>query len=100
MLAYYLKPSIFCDEATSALTQTTNESISEVSKKINGTFGITIVLITHEMEVVQTILSPCLCYTEAGEIVEMGRVYDVFSAPKHRLTKELPYSVHSLGFTR
>ena len=86
---------LLCDEATSALDPTTTDSILKLLKKINETLGITIVLITHEMEVVQTICDR-VAVMEAGEIVEIGRVYDVFSAPKHRLTKEFVNSVHSL----
>ena len=65
---------LLCDEATSALDPTTTDSILKLLKKINETLGITIVLITHEMEVVQTICHR-VAVMEAGEIVEIGRVY-------------------------
>ena len=86
---------LLCDEATSALDPTTTDSILKLLKKINETLGITIVLITHEMEVVQKICDR-VAVMEAGEIVEIGKVYDLFSAPKHQLTKEFVNSVHSL----
>ena len=62
---------LLCDEATSALDPTTTDSILKLLKKINETLGITIVLITHEMEVVQTICDR-VAVMEAGEIVEIG----------------------------
>src|SRR3954447_25946464 len=86
---------LLCDEATSALDPTTTDSILKLLKKINETLGITIVLITHEMEVVQKICDR-VAVMEAGEIVEIGKVYELFSAPKHQLTKEFVNSVHSL----
>lgn len=85
---------LLCDEATSALDPTTTDSILNLLKSINRKLGITIVLITHEMEVVQKICDR-VAVMEAGEIVELGTVYDIFSAPKHPLTKEFVQSVHS-----
>lgn len=83
---------LLCDEATSALDPTTTKSILQLLKKINTEFGITIVLITHEMEVVKE-----LCHRVAvmqnGRIIEDGDVYEVFSHPKQELTKQFISSV-------
>ncbi|MCU9595522.1 methionine ABC transporter ATP-binding protein [Caldibacillus thermolactis] len=85
---------LLCDEATSALDPTTTDSILHLLKEINRNLGLTIVIITHEMEVVQKICDR-VAVMEAGEIVELGAVYDIFSAPKHPLTKEFVQSVQS-----
>lgn len=87
---------LLCDEATSALDPTTTDAILQLLKEINRTLGITIVLITHEMEVVQKICDR-VAVMEAGKIVELGTVYDVFSGPEHPLTKEFVQSVHSFS---
>jgi len=86
---------LLCDEATSALDPTTTESILKLLKHINESLEITIVLITHEMEVVQKLCNS-VAVMETGEIVEIGAVYDLFSSPKHQLTKQFVHSVHSL----
>lgn len=86
---------LLCDEATSALDPTTTESILKLLKQINESLGITIVLITHEMKVVQKICDK-VAVMEAGEIVEIGTVYELFSSPTHPLTKQFVHSVHSL----
>lgn len=79
---------LLCDEPTSALDLETTSSILELLKEINRTFGITIVIITHEMTVVKEI-----CYRvavmNAGEIVEEGTVYDLFANPRHEYTRQL-----------
>ena len=87
---------LLCDEATSALDPTTTASILNLLKKINDTLGITIVLITHEMEVVQQICHR-IAVMEAGEVVEVGDVYDIFSNPQTALTKQFVQTVHSLS---
>jgi D-methionine transport system ATP-binding protein len=83
---------LLCDEATSALDPTTTKSILQLLKKINTEFGITIVLITHEMEVVKE-----LCHRVAvmqdGRIIEEGNAYDIFARPKQELTKQFISSV-------
>ena len=75
-----------------ALDPTTTKSILQLLKKINKEFGITIVLITHEMEVVKE-----LCHRVAvmqnGRIIEDGDVYDIFARPKQELTKQFISSV-------
>ncbi|MFJ8257428.1 methionine ABC transporter ATP-binding protein [Peribacillus asahii] len=83
---------LLCDEATSALDPTTTKAILQLLKKINKEFGITIVLITHEMEVVKE-----LCHRVAvmqdGRVIEEGDVYDVFAQPKQALTRQFIESV-------
>lgn len=86
---------LLCDEATSALDPSTTESILNLLKKINERLGITIVLITHEMEVVQEICHE-IAVMEDGAVVESGKVYDIFSAPKTKLAKQFVQTVHAL----
>lgn len=86
---------LLCDEATSALDPTTTESILALLKDINKKMGITIVLITHEMEVIQKICDR-IAVMENGAVVEYGDVYDLFSNPQTELTKQFVQTVHSL----
>ncbi|MFD2628570.1 methionine ABC transporter ATP-binding protein [Oceanobacillus kapialis] len=78
---------LLCDEATSALDPSTTKSILKLLKKINQEFGITIVLITHEMEVVKEICDTCAVMQD-GRIIEQGPSYDIFANPKEELTKQ------------
>lgn len=81
-------PSVLlCDEATSALDPSTTKSILSLLKKINQELGLTIVLITHEMEVVKEICDR-MAVMQDGRIVEEGQVYDLFANPTNELTKE------------
>jgi len=81
-------PSVLlCDEATSALDPSTTKSILALLKKINQELGLTIVLITHEMEVVKEICDR-MAVMQDGRIVEEGQVYDLFANPTEPLTKE------------
>ena len=76
------KPDILLsDEATSALDPTTTESILALLKDINRNMGITIIVITHEMDVIKKLCSK-VAVMENGVIVEEGRVVDVFSDPR------------------
>ncbi|TVT29310.1 ATP-binding cassette domain-containing protein [Salinicoccus cyprini] len=77
---------LLCDEATSALDPDTTKTILKLLKRINKELGITIVLITHEMEVIKEIADRVGVMT-AGEIVESDDVYSIFSHPKHAVTK-------------
>lgn len=80
-------PSILlCDEATSALDPDTTEQILDLLKKINKQLGITIVMITHQMEVVQKICHR-IAVMSNGRVVEEGRVKDIFEHPHHDITK-------------
>ena len=83
---------LLCDEATSALDPTTTKSILQLLKKINKELGITIVLITHEMEVVKE-LCHRVSVMQDGRIIEDGPVYEIFSQPKQELTKQFISSV-------
>jgi len=87
---------LLSDEATSALDPSTTKSILQLLKKINEKLGITIVLITHEMEVVKEICHRCAVMQD-GKIVEEGKTYDVFANPKSDLTKQFISTV--LQFT-
>lgn len=79
---------LLCDEATSALDPQTTSSILELLRDINKRFGITIVIITHQMSVVREICSHVAIMKE-GEVVETGLVAEVFSHPKSKVAKEL-----------
>lgn len=83
---------LLCDEATSALDPSTTRSILSLLKKINRELGITIVLITHEMEVVKTICDR-MAVMQDGKIIEEGNVYDVFANPQEPLTKDFVNSI-------
>jgi D-methionine transport system ATP-binding protein len=85
---------LLCDEATSALDPTTTNSILRLLKRINKELGITIILITHEMNVVKEICDR-MAIMENGKVMEQGDVYDIFSAPKEELTKEFIENVVS-----
>ena len=88
-------PSILlCDEATSALDPKTTLSILQLLKDINKKLGITIVLITHEMDVVKEICNR-MAIMQDGRVVESGDVYDLFASPKEPLTQEFIKSVVS-----
>jgi len=78
---------LLSDEATSALDPSTTKSILKLLKKINEELGITIVLITHEMEVVKDICHRCAVMQD-GKVVEEGKTYDIFSNPQNDLTKK------------
>ncbi len=91
--ALVLRPKILlCDEATSSLDPKTTEDILDLLASINRDYGLTIVMITHQMENVQKI-----CHKSAvmanGQVVEVGSVEEVFSNPKADLTKNLVQTV-------
>lgn len=80
-------PSILlCDEATSALDPKTTESILQLLKKVNRELGVTILLITHEMNVIKKICDR-VAVMENGAVVELGNVLDVFGNPQCEVTK-------------
>ncbi len=80
-------PSILlCDEATSALDPKTTASILELLKKVNRELNVTILLITHEMNVIRNICNR-VAVMEDGAVVEQGNVIDVFGSPVHEITK-------------
>lgn len=77
---------LLCDEATSALDPATTYSILSLLKSINKKMNITILLITHEMEVVKTICDE-VAILNKGKLIEQGTIAEIFSHPKHELTK-------------
>lgn len=79
---------LLCDEATSALDTKTTKSILALLKELQSKLSLTIVLITHQIEVVQQICNK-VCVISEGAIVERGNVEEVFANPKQEITKEL-----------
>ena len=79
---------LLCDEATSALDPQTTSSILELLQDINQKFGITIVIITHQMSVVRGICTH-VAIMKDGEVKEQGLVEEIFSHPKSQVAKEL-----------
>ena len=79
---------LLCDEATSALDPQTTKSILKLLKEINQKYGITIVVITHEMAVIQEICSK-VAVLDHGSMVEEGTVEELFRAPKTEEAKKL-----------
>ena len=78
---------LLCDEATSALDPQTTGAILRLLKELNRKLGLTMVVITHEMEVVKTICRRAAVMA-GGEVVEAGDVLDLFAAPRHPVTKD------------
>jgi len=83
---------LLCDEATSALDPTTTKSILMLLRQINKDYGITIVIITHEMTVVQEICSH-VAIIDNGELAEHGRVEEIFTNPQTPAAKRLVFMV-------
>ena len=79
---------LLCDEATSALDPQTTKAILQLLKEISSNLGITIVVITHEMSVVQQICNH-VAVLDAGVMVEMGTVREIFESPKTEATRRL-----------
>ena len=79
---------LLCDEATSALDPQTTSSILELLQNINQKFGITIVIITHQMSVVREICTH-VAIMKDGEVKEQGLVEDIFNHPKSQVAREL-----------
>ena len=86
---------LLCDEATSALDPKTTKQILSLLKNINRTMGLTIVIITHEMEVIKEICNR-VAILEGGMIVEMGNTIDIFSKPGTEVTKHFVDQIHQL----
>lgn len=78
---------LLCDEATSALDPATTRSILSLLKEINQQLNITILLITHEMDVVKEVCDE-VAVINAGRLIEQGSVADIFSHPREKLTKQ------------
>ncbi|MDR2522694.1 MAG: ATP-binding cassette domain-containing protein [Synergistaceae bacterium] len=79
---------LLSDEATSALDPQTTDSILSLLKELNSRFGLTIVLITHEVDVVKKICSK-LAVLDKGEIAEQGTLWDVFANPTSGIAKKM-----------
>ena len=79
---------LLCDEATSALDPNTTQSILRLLKQINQTLGVTIVVITHEMRVIEQICQR-VAVIDQSCIAEIGNVSDVFTHPKSDIAKAL-----------
>lgn len=77
---------LLCDEATSALDPQTTDEVLRLLKSLNETLNLTIVIITHEMQVVKDICNK-VAVMETGEIIERGSIIDVFSNPQKPLTR-------------
>ncbi|WP_044875269.1 methionine ABC transporter ATP-binding protein [Pseudomonas sp. LFM046] len=87
--ALVLQPDILlCDEATSALDPESTQAILELLRDINRRLGLTIVLITHEMEVIRD-LCHRVAVLERGQVVEQGEVWQVFGDPRHEVSQIL-----------
>lgn len=78
---------LLCDEATSALDPKTTSSILELLKKLNKDLGLTIVIITHEMQVVKEICNK-VAVMEDGHVIEEGSLLEIFTSPQNQLTKD------------
>lgn len=87
---------LLCDEATSALDPTTTKSILKLLKKLNKQLNLTIVIITHQMEVIKEICDK-VSVMENGKIVETGDVFDIFAAPENEVTKRFIRSTSALS---
>lgn len=79
---------LLCDEATSALDPNTTKSILELLKKINRDMGITVIVITHEMAVIEAICDR-VAIIDSSHIAEVGKVSDIFSGPKSDIGRRL-----------
>jgi D-methionine transport system ATP-binding protein len=77
---------LLCDEATSALDPETTEEILALIRSIRDRLDLTVLLITHEMAVVKAICDR-VAVMEAGQVIEQGRVFDVFTRPAHATTR-------------
>jgi len=87
--ALVLQPDILlCDEATSALDPESTRAILALLRDINQRLGLTIVLITHEMEVIRD-LCDRVAVLERGSVIEQGEVWQVFGAPQHDVSQLL-----------
>lgn len=91
--ALVLQPEVLlCDEITSALDPETTDQILDLLNEINKKTGVTIVMITHEMDVVQKICHRTIVL-DHGTIAEEGKTFDIFSNPQHPTTKRFIRSI-------
>lgn len=85
---------LLCDEATSALDPTTTRSILNLLKEINQKLGITVIVITHEMSVIEEICHR-VAIIDKSHIAEIGEVEEVFVRPQSKIAKQLVFSGES-----
>ena len=83
---------LLCDEATSALDPQTTKSVLALLKKINKEQNITIVMVTHEMDVIETVCD-YVAVMEQGKVIETGSTLEIFSQPQHPTTKNFIQTV-------
>ncbi|UFT98931.1 ATP-binding cassette domain-containing protein [Radiobacillus kanasensis] len=83
---------LICDEATSALDPETTGEILQLLQKVNKEYGITILLITHEMHVIRSICDR-MAVMENGSVIEYGNVYDIFTNPQSSTSRNFVSSV-------
>ena len=81
---------LLCDEATSALDPTTTNSILSLSKELNQKLGVTVVIITHQMSVIEEICTR-VAILDGGAVAEEGRVEDIFAHPSTDAARRLVY---------
>ena len=87
---------ILSDESTSALDPRTTRAILDLLKKVNRELGITIVVITHEMQVIKDICDR-VAVMKDGRVVETGTVFDIFANPKEAITREFVENTTNLS---
>lgn len=86
-------PSVLlCDEATSALDPTTTKQVTSLLRRINREYGVTILLVTHEMDVIKDTCEH-VAVMEDGRVIEQGRVLDVFVQPREQTTRNFVRTV-------
>ena len=83
---------LLCDEATSALDPQTTKSVLQLLKRINQEQGITIVMVTHEMDVIETVCD-YVAVMEKGDVIETGSTLQIFSQPQQPTTKNFIQTV-------
>ncbi|GAA1991674.1 methionine ABC transporter ATP-binding protein [Microbacterium pumilum] len=83
---------LLADEATSALDPDTTQEVLDLLRRVNRELGITILVITHEMDVIRT-LADRVVVMESGRIIENGDVFDVLSAPRNAATRRFVASI-------
>jgi len=83
---------LLADEATSALDPETTQEVLALLKQVNRDLGVTIIVITHEMEVIQS-LATKVAVMEGGKVIEQGEVFQVFSDPQHAASKRFVSTV-------
>jgi len=83
---------LISDESTSALDPQTTGEVLELLRRVNAEHGVTILMVTHEMDVIRTVANK-VAVMQRGEVVEHGTVYDVFSRPRAATTRRFVESV-------